>query len=273
MVNTGKGKMSVPCGKCDACLSNKRKEWYVRCWYELKEAQNAWFVTLTYDDEHLVWSDGIPTLSKVDVQLFIKRLRKSLGTKLKYYAVGEYGEHFERPHYHILFFNLLNDLAATQKLLEEAWKVKSPTGEKVPIGLIHVGVVEPASINYCLKYIIQDYKDDLNREKPFSLMSKRPPIGSYYFESEKLVKWHKNDINRSFCMIEGVKYPMPRIYREKIYDGGERQFQTTKATDRYIKKKCELMAADAEGHPRLERDRVEKFRASVNKSRKNKGRL
>lgn len=52
----------------------------------------------------------IPFLNYVDVQNYIKRLRKhlhlSLGSyeTLHFYAVGEYGPVHFRPHYHILFF-------------------------------------------------------------------------------------------------------------------------------------------------------------------------
>lgn len=50
----------------------------------------------------------IPYLKKEDLQLFVKRLRKLLfkyeKSRIRYFAVGEYGpEHF-RPHFHILFF-------------------------------------------------------------------------------------------------------------------------------------------------------------------------
>ena len=46
----------------------------------------------------------VPMLSKTDLQKFFKRLRKSYGKKVRYFACGEYGpEHF-RPHYHVLFF-------------------------------------------------------------------------------------------------------------------------------------------------------------------------
>lgn len=246
--------------------------WYVRCWYELKEAQNAWFVTLTYDDESLPYGDGLPTLHKEDIQLFIKRLRKRLKTKLKYYAVGEYGEQFERPHYHVLFFNLLNNKVATEKLLEETWTTKS-NGSMKPLGLVHVGEVTPASINYALKYIIQDYKDNLDREKPFSLMSKRPPIGSFYYTNLQMVQYHKDDVLRSYCTIEGKKYPLPRLYREKLYGKYERYLQNQHMTDVINKKNCLLAEKEGAHHGRNESDRVERFRARINKSRKSKGKL
>lgn len=49
-----------------------------------------------------------PYLSKTELQLFIKRVRKKVDSvsheKIRYYAVGEYGPLHLRPHYHILFF-------------------------------------------------------------------------------------------------------------------------------------------------------------------------
>lgn len=44
------------------------------------------------------------TLSKKDVQKFIKRLRISTGLKFKYLIKGEYGDLNGRPHYHALIF-------------------------------------------------------------------------------------------------------------------------------------------------------------------------
>ena len=50
----------------------------------------------------------IPFLNYVDVQNYIKRLRRHLGRytneKISFYAVGEYGPVHFRPHFHILLF-------------------------------------------------------------------------------------------------------------------------------------------------------------------------
>ena len=99
------GKVIVPCGKCMNCLTNRRESWIIRLIEEFK-TKKATFLTLTYNDENLVYADGEkPTLSKRDVQLFLKRLRKSLKKSIKYYCVGEYGTRTNRPHYHFILFN------------------------------------------------------------------------------------------------------------------------------------------------------------------------
>lgn len=158
--------VSVPCGKCLACLSNKRMEWIFRLEQEHKYSSSAWFVTLTYDEKHLR-SDR--SLCKRDLQLYFKRLRKYDGHKnIRYYAVGEYGEVTGRPHYHILLFN------AVESFIRSAWY----DAKQRPIGIVHLGNVSAASIAYCTKYVIQrpEVMAD-GRERPFALMSRKYGIG------------------------------------------------------------------------------------------------
>lgn len=72
----------------------------------------------------------IPYLNYVDVQNYIKRLRKHLKTALgsyetlHFYAVGEYGPVHFRPHYHILLFT--NSKAVSEVLRQchdKSWKL------------------------------------------------------------------------------------------------------------------------------------------------------
>lgn len=68
----------------------------------------ACFVTLTYADEHLPHRR---TLEPRHLQLFLKRLRRFLEpTKVRFFAVGEYGDTGERapfnPHYHCSLFGV-----------------------------------------------------------------------------------------------------------------------------------------------------------------------
>ena len=72
----------------------------------------------------------IPFLNYVDVQNYIKRLRKhlnkSLGTyeTLHFYAVGEYGPVHFRPHYHILLFTNSEKVSKVlRQCHDKSWKL------------------------------------------------------------------------------------------------------------------------------------------------------
>lgn len=116
------GIVTVPCGKCIGCRLDYSRQWANRCMLEMQYHDEAWFVTLTYDQAHvpLSWySDPATgeayqamTLKKRDFQLFMKRLRKAYEPqKIRYFAAGEYGDKKMRPHYHAILFGLhLDDL-------------------------------------------------------------------------------------------------------------------------------------------------------------------
>lgn len=71
----------------------------------------------------------IPFLNYVDVQNYIKRLRKYLFQKLgsyetlHFYAVGEYGPVHFRPHYHLLLFTNSDEVAEVLRYChDKSWK-------------------------------------------------------------------------------------------------------------------------------------------------------
>ena len=72
----------------------------------------------------------IPFLNYVDVQNYIKRLRKHLKTilgsydTLHFYAVGEYGPVHFRPHYHILLFTNSEQISKVlRQCHDKSWKL------------------------------------------------------------------------------------------------------------------------------------------------------
>jgi hypothetical protein len=72
----------------------------------------------------------IPFLNYVDVQNYIKRLRKHLHSilgsyeTLHFYAVGEYGPVHFRPHYHILLFTNSKEVSKVLRLChDKSWKL------------------------------------------------------------------------------------------------------------------------------------------------------
>lgn len=211
---------------------------------EYKYSETADWITLTYDPMKMqngltrkgkkitrISNNGFMTLCKKDIQLFIKKLRQSHGKDypltIKYFAVGEYGGRFSRPHYHITIFN------ARRELLQPAWE----------LGNIFYGDVTFASVGYTLKYMLKPgkipmHKND-DRTKEFRLMSKG--LGKNYL-TPAMISWHKADLeNRMYMLIEdGKKISMPRYYKDKLYNTEERQIISkayeSKILDEFYKK-------------------------------------
>jgi hypothetical protein len=207
--------MALPCGKCPNCMKRRTSGWSFRLMKEGERSETALFVTLTYNGYYLPFTkNGFRTLDKRDLQLFMKRLRKLSGRKIKYYACGEYGSVKDRPHYHLILFN------ADPEKVEKAWSFYKTGGGRMPIGNIFIGEVNEASIGYTLKYMqkpgkIPKHQND-DRVKEFSLMSKG--LGANYI-TDNMVNWHKNDLlNRMYVpMLDGKKIAMPRYYKDKMY--------------------------------------------------------
>ena len=142
--------MLVPCGKCVNCKLNYAKMWSIRIMHELKDWQCASFVTLTYDDKHLPKDNS---LDKRDLQLFFKRLRENLkGHKIKYFACGEYGEQYGRPHYHIIIFGI--DKEKHTSYVEKSWS----------LGFVMLGSVTVDSANYVARYTVRSEERRVGKE-------------------------------------------------------------------------------------------------------------
>ncbi len=208
-------QVPVPCGKCPACLSRRTSVWTFRLKTHAKNAITSYFITLTYDTRFVpISSKGYLTLCKRDVQLYFKKLRKAHGKDhepIKYYLAGEYGSKTFRPHYHIILFNAL------EEYIQKSWDK----------GEIHIGELTEASAAYTAKYInkgkiIPMHKND-DRVPEFSLMSKK--LGLNYL-SEKIIHYHRADIERNYITLEdGKKISLPRYFREKIWTENERRKQ------------------------------------------------
>lgn len=207
--------IDLPCGKCLGCLADKARAWSVRCYHEsLQHLQNS-FVTLTYDDEHCP-----DRVLKSDLQLFFKRLRAA-GVKFRYFACGEYGGRFGRPHYHVLFFGQ-DFLEGSQRLGSQGEYYTSPLlDETWGNGHVTVAPCEPASVFYVAGYSLKNLGDP----EVFQLQSRRPYIGHGWLEK------YWDDIARNgFITIEGRKFPIPPAYLARKELGFE--FEELKETRR-----------------------------------------
>jgi hypothetical protein len=184
----------VPCGQCKGCLTNRKQLWTHRILLESRAHEKNCFVTLTYSDENIpVNEKGIPTLRKEDLQLFIKRLRRQLPDKCRYYAVGEYGTSGSRginPHFHLCLFNVGEEQA---HYIERSWVSADGTGKQgSPLGFTYTGSLTPQSAAYVAQYFQKknkynkDMYDEFEIVPEYSTMSLKPAIG--YSVIDYLVK-------------------------------------------------------------------------------------
>lgn len=213
------GRELVPCGKCEVCLQNNRKDWFFRLSQEYKVAESAHFLTFTYDEENHP-EDG--NVSKKDMQIFKKQLRNynlkyflkknpliktnkdanALIKKLRYYTVAEYGTKTLRPHYHSIMFNLQPE---TEQILEKLWKK----------GFVHRGDVNEATINYVCKYLINKKDDYGQLTKPFNLISKG--LGANY-NTRGTDTYHRENDSLVVRNTDGTKQRLPRYYKDRMFE-------------------------------------------------------
>lgn len=202
-----KSYREVPCGTCAACRERNQQNWIFRLSEELKHSKLAFFVTYTYDDQHIPiieTSDGrfVQSVKKRDFQLYLKRLRKRLEPQsLRYYVCSEYGEHTFRPHYHaIMFYNGARDF---RNLLALDWT----------FGFISIGSVTTSSIAYTTKYVLKGSTTPPGACEPFCLSSRNPAIGLCYLDLSTEL-YH---MNHDFVTLDGRKLSMPRYLRDKLH--------------------------------------------------------
>lgn len=173
-----RGIVPYGCGQCLPCRINRRRQWTWRQVFESLLHEENCFVTLTYGPDYLP-SGG--SLEPRDLQLFIKRLRFLLGSrKVRYVAVGEYGENTYRPHYHLSLFGMsgysvLDGVKAPtsgQLAIERCWK----------LGFVGVGDFNEKTAQYVSSYVVKKLKDRTDPQMAglypeFGRMSRRPGIG------------------------------------------------------------------------------------------------
>lgn len=242
-------KLHVPCGRCNFCLERKRSDWTYRLIEEQKASSSSFFLTMTYDDPHCIYSidSRMPELHLRDVQLFKKRLRKTQSSvsyeRLRYYTVGEYGGLTDRPHYHSIMFNLDADVVGRDicdMLPYAPGGVHCPNLAKIwRGGIVHIGMCNEASIHYVTKYVVNRHMGpNPIREPPFATMSRKPGLGSTYIQSHS--NWQKAGY-KNYVQRDGFKQAIPRYYKERMFDKWERDhINTISLHQRYAAEKAEL---------------------------------
>lgn len=235
--------IEIPCGKCLGCRLDYSRQWADRCMLEAQYHEQNYFVTLTYDDLHVPHSSYIDdrtgeiceslTLVKPDLQKFFKRLRKAKG-QFRYYACGEYGGHTMRPHYHAIIFGLNLDDLTLYKTSGGMNYYNSETLSKVwKNGFVVVSGVTWATCAYVARYVVKKAKqhdkqvyEKFHIEKEFNLMSRRPGIGSKYFEEHDMYAYDYINISTP---DGGKKIKPNRYFDNKLAVVDEEAYKALKA--------------------------------------------
>lgn len=208
--------LSIPCGKCMGCRLERSRQWAVRCMHEASLYEDNCFVTLTFDDEHLLKCCNDGSLDRKHVQNFMKRLRKKFSDrKIRSFYCGEYGDKLGRPHYHLLLFNLdfpdrkyYKSVAGfkyfNSEILSSIW-----TFGHAVIG--DVSFESAAYVaRYCTKKVTGKAADDYYKGKlpEFAQASLKPGLANEWFQ-----QFGMSDIfPLDECVVRGVKCKPPRYY-------------------------------------------------------------
>jgi hypothetical protein len=269
--------ITIACGQCIGCRLKRSREWAIRCVHEAQLYKDNCFITLTFSDEGLQKRDvsrykegqqNIWTVDVDDFQLFMKKLRKKYGSKIRYFHCGEYGEvcancgrnkrdcetigcndwtaTFGRPHYHACLFNF----NFPDKKLHRI----TPTGERLyvsetlqklwPYGFSTIGEVTFDSSAYVARYIMKKITGDMAEDHYYKIlpdgeciqiareyvsMSRRSAIGKEWFE-----KYSSDVYPKDFITIAGKKFGPPKYY-DKLLEKDDPYLLDEIKEDRIIK--------------------------------------
>lgn len=279
--------IEVPCGNCIQCRLKYSKDWAVRCSLEAQEHQFNYFVTLSYDDDHIVKGKfGNGTLVPDHYTQFMKSLRQKMKRELGFVGVrmfgcGEYGDLSNRPHLHIILFNCpLPDL--TVDFIDSEGQVsrhRNGLGQLMyysqfikdiwPYGNITVDDANYNTEAYVSRYILKKqkgqnssiYSQKLGIVPPFIRMSLKPGIGEKYFSK------NSSDLidNPSIILQRSNKEPLvtglPRYYMNKIKDGftDDYEFMKKKAEENTLAIRSLLAGKQTiNDNRKIKRERIEK---------------
>lgn len=214
----GLSNLSLPCGRCIGCLLERSRQWAVRCMHEAQLHEVNCFITLTYED------DSVVSLQYKHFQDFLMRLRKH--QPFRYFACGEYGEMWFRPHFHALLFGLDFSDKRLYSTRDGIRLYESPFLSKVwGRGFCTVGECTFQSAayiaRYCLKKLDRQVGVDMyrtavdgvvvERELEMLHMSLKPGIGSGWID-----KYFSGTYPRDYVVINGRKAKPPRFYDKRF---------------------------------------------------------
>lgn len=265
----------VPCGWCLNCRKDKQNYIIDRAIFEYKKRLTASFVTFTYDDIHLLSQCAVldefnspifdydennkktlrASLNYSDVTHFIDSIRKYVlrhselhgvccQPDFSYMYVGEYGDIFNRPHFHVLFFGL--DFAFCKKLLFSRWQY----------GFIDVLPLLDGGISYVTKYLDKQVHGSLAFETYDSRGLSRPRLRLSQGFGKGLLTENIKDIkenNYTYKTTHNLRRPISAYWKSLIT--GNNPFLDVTKTYKYKKMNLDKINLELKNyHQKLSND-------------------
>ncbi|AXL14874.1 replication initiator protein [Microviridae sp.] len=216
-------EMTVPCGKCSACLRKKQLNWTSRIVQEWlshnQKGRPSEFITLTYNDENVPRTfQNVLTLHKAQFTKFLNNVRNAHGP-FRYYACGEYGEMYQRPHVHMALFP---PDTATADYLTKEWINTNGFAQRKELTSKRCAYLA----KYTTKGLTKDKDLRLKRdqEPEFRISSTSPGLGTDFAgvvaakfaqPSGQAYIEKTGDVARTF-KVGGITYPLTDFTLTKI---------------------------------------------------------
>lgn len=192
--------IELPCGKCEECKQDQKRQIATRAFFAFKNNLNIYFITLTFKDD-------------LEAQKAEKNpkeyLKKQMNIKdNEYLASFEHGKQTGRAHYHLII-----ELTENIKTAEKRWSKK--------IGFTKIESATPETIFYTANYTT---KKEHNNDTVFFSRS---------FGKKAFLKELEQNQNIETIIIKGSTYSLPRYFKklkEKYlnYDAEKKRIESEK---------------------------------------------
>lgn len=290
-------KTVLPCGQCSECRKKNAHAWADRLCLEAEAAGEgrSWFITLTYDDDHLPidftrktmdQETGVigylPEVKMSDISDFMKRLRSRLyPEKYRFFGVCEYGSLSRRPHIHIILFGVLPDLRKIRPSdheealylppdtffspsVEAAWGMGGTTVQEANAWAMSyvAGYVQKKLKGELLEnYEIECHLNDCKMQPPEGArMSRRPGIG---------VPWILTHPQAAECGSIAISTPdgaraapVPRVFESRMRESAVSEYKKSRSLAALFRRKLR-----AKLNPTHSLESLEKIAARVRSKR------
>lgn len=217
----------VPCGRCVECQKRLRNNWSFRLLQQMEVSSNNFFITLTYDDTCIPTSElGYVSLRKQHLEHFLKKFRnyvqreyvkqltgdyksrRQYRSKMKYFAIGDYGDKTFRPHYHAIIFDCPITIDKLYNYISDNWNYGQVN---------QVDRLIPQQCNYITRYLVKVayYEEQFAQfgiEPTFRLMSRG--LGMSFCDD--VHEYEFFELGRKVFHKGTAQYGIPHYLKRKI---------------------------------------------------------